>query len=124
MTINRVDIISIPVEDQQAAKSFYRDKLGFAIVRDNPFTDEYRWIELAPPGADTSIVLVTWFDQMPPGSVQGLVLDTDDVDEAQAELTARGVAISDVEDAPWGRYATFSDPDGNGWVLQQAKADV
>lgn len=119
MKLNRIDIVSIPVKDQQSAKVFYTEVLGFSVTRDNPMGPEQRWIELVLEGAETSITLVTWFDSMPPGSVQGLVLDTDDLLTAHSQLKSKGLDISDVEDAPWGRYATFKDPDGNGWVLQQ-----
>jgi predicted enzyme related to lactoylglutathione lyase len=74
---------------------------------------------VAPKGAATSITLVTWFDTLPPGSVKGLVLETDDLDGDVADLTRRGVPIDDgIQDAPWGRYVSFDDPDGNGIVLQ------
>jgi uncharacterized glyoxalase superfamily protein PhnB len=85
-----------------------------------PFMPGARWIELAPAGAQTVLTLVTWFENMKPGGVTGLVLETDDVDGDAALLKERGVEISVIEPAPWGRYATFSDPDGNGWVLQQS----
>ena len=117
---NRIDIVSIPVSDQAAAKQFYVDMLGFEVVRDNPMGPDQQWVELAPPGAETSITLVTWFDSMPPGSVQGLVLDTSDIDNAHEILTGKGLEIGSIESAPWGRFVTFSDPDNNGWVLQQA----
>jgi catechol 2,3-dioxygenase-like lactoylglutathione lyase family enzyme len=120
MHIRRIDIVSLPVADQQAAKQWYTERLGFTVVRDNPMGPEQRWVQLGIPGAETSITLVTWFRNMPAGSAQGLVLVTDDVAADHAALRARGVAIGELEDAPWGRYATFSDPDGNGWVLQQA----
>lgn len=120
MKINRIAIVSIPVSDQQAAKAFYTEKLGFTVVRDNPMGPDQQWIEVAPPGAETSITLVTWFPNMPPGSVQGLVLDTNDIVTAHATLQARGVAVSPLEAAPWGQFTTFNDPDGNGWVLQRA----
>lgn len=57
---------------------------------------------------------------MPPGSIQGAVLDTDDIESACQTLESRGLELSSIEEALWGKYATFSDPDGNGWVLQQA----
>ena len=120
MKLNRIDIFSVPVADQDAAKAFYADVLGFDVVRDDPMGPDQRWVQMAPAGAETSITLVTWFESMAPGSVQGMVLDTDDIDLAHATLAARGVAVSDVESAPWGRFATFEDPDGNGWVVQQA----
>jgi len=73
-----------------------------------------------PKGAETSITLVSWFEKMPPGVLQGMVLDTDDIDVTHGELKRRGLDISEIDNAPWGRYATFSDPDGNGWIVQQA----
>ena len=117
--INHISIISIPVRDQQVSKSFYVDALGFNVVRDNPFEGETRWIELAPSGAQTNIVLVTWFEAMPPGSVQGLVLDTSDVEAAHRSLQARGISTSEIESAPWARFFTLHDPDGNSLVIQQ-----
>ena len=121
-SIRRIDVISIPVSDQDAAKRFYSDVLGFKIIRDNPMGPDRRWVQMGPPGAETSITLVTWFESMPPGVLQGLVLDTTDIESTREELAARGLAITEVEDAPWGRFATFADPAGNGWVLQQAQS--
>ncbi|MDA0339347.1 MAG: VOC family protein [Proteobacteria bacterium] len=118
--INRIDIVSIPVADQKIAKQFYQDLLGFELVRENPMGPGQTWVQLGLPGAETSITLVTWFDSMPPGSVQGLVIDTDDAGKTHAQLIEKGLEISDLQDAPWGKFATFTDPDGNGWVLQQA----
>ena len=120
MKLNRIDIVSVPVADQDEAKAFYTDVLGFEVVRDNPMGPGQRWVQLAPVGAETSITLVTWFESMAPGSVKGMVLDTDDIDGAHGTLVERGVAVSDVQAAPWGRFVTFEDPDGNGWVVQQA----
>jgi catechol 2,3-dioxygenase-like lactoylglutathione lyase family enzyme len=122
--INRIAIISLPVADQQVAKAFYTEILGFTVIRDNPFENERRWIELAPPGAATTITLVTWFPHMLPGSIQGLVLDTDNIAEAHETLRNRGLNISSIETAPWGQFALFKDPDGNGWELQQAAFDA
>ena len=120
----KIAIMSIPVRDQQVARSFYTEKLGARIVQDNPFGADgnTRWIMLALPGVETQLVLVTWFPQMPPGCVQGLVLHTDDMTHAYAELKQRGVAISEPKNQPYGQEATFSDPDGNGWVLLQPRA--
>ena len=120
MTLKHLRIVSIPVKDQQAAKRFYREMLGFEVRMDAPFMPGGRWIELAPAGAQTTITLVSWFEAMKPGGVTGLVLETDDIDGDRALLSERGLQISPIEPAPWGRYATFSDPDGNGWVLQQS----
>jgi len=122
MTIERIQIISVPVSDQESAKNFYGDILGFELMRDNPMGPDQRWVQMRPRGADTSITLVTWFESMPPGSLQGVVLATREVDSARRELVEKGLKISEAQDAPWGRFATFSDPDGNGWVLLQASA--
>ena len=117
----KIRVISIPVINQQVAREFYTDVLGCKVEADMPFgtDDKTRWISLQLPGVDTRISLVTWFPQMPPGSLQGLVLATDDISAAHAELKMRGLMISDIKNQPYGREATFSDPDGNGWVLQQ-----
>lgn len=121
MGIRRIDVVSVPVSDQDRAKSFYRDVLGFEVVRDNPMGPGQQWVQLGPPGAETTITLVTWLDAMPAGSLRGMVLDSADIDATWNELVGRGLRISALQDAPWGRYATFTDPDGNGWVLQQAQ---
>jgi len=113
-------IVSVPVADQDRAKAFYVDVLGFEVRADAPFGAGQRWVEVAPPGAETSLTLVTWFPTMPPGGSSGLVLGCEDIEEDYAALAARGVAFAGpVEDAPWGRFASFADPDGNGWVLAQ-----
>ena len=114
-----IAIVSVPVSDQEAAKAFYAETLGFSVVRDNAMGPAQRWIQLAPSGGGATITLVTWFDALKPGGQQGLVMTTSDVDARRAELAARGLEISEVQSQPWGRFATFKDPDGNGWVLQQ-----
>jgi uncharacterized glyoxalase superfamily protein PhnB len=97
--------------------------LGFEERFDGPFGEGMRWVELAPEGAQASIALVTWFDQMPPGSVTGLVLDTPDARAAFEALRERGVEFTgEVREDPWGTSASFVDPDGNGWVLMQTPA--
>ena len=119
MTITHIELLSLPVSDQARARDFYVDTLGFDLVRQNEMGPQQQWIQVAPKGAQTSITLVTWFDTMPAGSLQGLVLHTDDLDAEVAALIAKGVAVPDgVQDAPWGRYAVFTDPDGNRLVLR------
>ena len=74
---------------------------------------------MGPKGSAASVTLVTWFETMPAGSTKGIVLECDDLDGTYQELAARGVRFDGpVQEAPWGRFATFEDPDGNGWVLQ------
>ncbi len=119
----KIRVISIPVIDQQVALEFYRDVLGAKVEADMPMGPDgkLRWVSLQLPGVETRITLVTWFPQMPPGSAQGIVLATDDLSAAYAELQGRGLRLSDIKDQPYGRECTFADPDGNGWVLQQPK---
>jgi catechol 2,3-dioxygenase-like lactoylglutathione lyase family enzyme len=117
----RIAVLSIPVTDQQVAKAFYMDVLGCTVIADMPFGSDgvTRWIQLQLPGVETALTLVTWFPHMQPGSIQGLVLATDDIAKTHAALKKRGLAISDIDHQPYGQEATFSDPDGNGWVVQQ-----
>ncbi|MEU4836051.1 VOC family protein [Streptosporangium sp. NPDC023615] len=125
MTITHVQLLSLPVTDQERAKSFYVDTLGFDLVGDNPMGPDRRWVQVAPKGAETSITLVTWFGTMPPGSLKGLVLETDDLEGDVAALSDRGVVVEGgIQRSPWGRYVTFDDPDGNGIVLQATAAHV
>jgi catechol 2,3-dioxygenase-like lactoylglutathione lyase family enzyme len=122
MSIHSFEIISVPVSDQQRAKNFYRDTLGFELIRDEPMGPEMRWIQLAPRGQGVTIALVTWFDRMKAGGLQGLMVNTDDIDTDHELLRGRGLEIGDIRQEPWGRYAMFSDPDGNGWILRQPPA--
>lgn len=115
-------LVSIPVSDVDRAKAFYVEKVGFTERFDGPFGEGMRWVELGVEGDRATIALVTWFDAMPPGSVQGVVLHADDVAAARAELRERGVEVSEVREDPWGSSATFTDPDGNGWVLMAPPA--
>jgi catechol 2,3-dioxygenase-like lactoylglutathione lyase family enzyme len=119
VSITRISVLSLPVSDQDRARDFYVGVLGLDLLRDDPMGPGMRWVQVAPPGAATSITLVTWFETMPAGSAKGLVLETDDLDGDVARLRGRGVAIEgDVQEQPWGRFVTFDDPDGNGIVLQ------
>ena len=120
MTINLIEVVSVPVSDQDRAKAFYVDLLGFEARNDAPFGDGQRWVEVAPPGAATSLALVTWMAASPPGSAAGLVLACDAIEAAVADLAARGVSFQGPAfETPWGRFATFADPDGNTLMLHQ-----
>jgi catechol 2,3-dioxygenase-like lactoylglutathione lyase family enzyme len=118
MPITRVQLLSVPVSDQDRARDFYVGTLGFTLVSDTQMGPDMRWVLVAPPGGGTMITLVTWFPTMPAGSLKGTVLETDTLDADAAAIAATGVAVSPIEDAPWGRFVTFEDPDGNGIVLQ------
>jgi catechol 2,3-dioxygenase-like lactoylglutathione lyase family enzyme len=123
MTINHVQLVSVPVSDVDRARAFYVDQLGMELIRDNRMGPAQRWVQVGPKGGQASLTLVTWFDTMPAGSLRGLVLHTDDLDADVAELAGRGVRIDDgIRQEPWGRYVTFADPDGNGIVLQTPTA--
>jgi catechol 2,3-dioxygenase-like lactoylglutathione lyase family enzyme len=122
MKLTSIEVISVPVSDQDRARDFYVNTLGFKLQADERFGPDQRWVQVGLEGTQPSVTLVTWFESMPAGSLRGVVLGTDDVDAAYKELSARGVSFEGpIEEAPWGRFATFSDPDGNGWVLQQSR---
>lgn len=119
MAINGFEILSVPVGDPQRALEFYRDVLGFELVRDEPMGPTMRWIQLAPAGQSVTIALVSWFEAMKPGGLQGVLVNTDTLDADHALFRSRGLEITEIKQEPWGRYAMFSDPDGNGWILRQ-----
>src|SRR5690242_19632402 len=105
MAITNVQLFSVPVSDPDRARAFYVDTLGFTLVSDTMMGEDQRWIQVVPPGAQTSITLVTWFETMPSGSLRGLVLETDDLEGDMQRLHAADVAFdSGIERAPWGQY--------------------
>jgi predicted enzyme related to lactoylglutathione lyase len=118
-TAMRLELVQVPVTDVDRAKAFYVDQVGFDADHDHQVAEGLRFVQLTPPGSACSIALGTGLTEMAPGSVQGLQLVVEDADAAHDELAARGVAVSEVQDFPWGRFVFFSDPDGNGWSLQQ-----
>jgi catechol 2,3-dioxygenase-like lactoylglutathione lyase family enzyme len=122
MSIVSFEIVSVPVADQERARNFYRDILGFELLREEPMGPTGKWIQLAPKGCSTTIALVTWFEGMRPGGLQGVMLNVTDIDADHRELSARGLKLTEIQAQPWGRFAMFSDPDGNGWILRQPPA--
>lgn len=122
MAIDSFEILSVPVSDPQRSKRFYRDVLGFALIRESPMGPDMCWIQLAPPGQGVTIALVTWFDQMKPGGLQGVMVNTADIEAEHRRLRGLGLDIGAIQQQDWGRYAQFSDPDGNGWILRQPPA--
>jgi catechol 2,3-dioxygenase-like lactoylglutathione lyase family enzyme len=125
MSIVSFEIISVPVSDQERAKLFYRDTVGFELIREEPMPQGPpggKWIQLAPKGCATTIALVTWFDTMRPGGLQGVMLNVTDIESDHKTLSARGLQLTEIQAAPWGRFAMFKDPDGNGWILRQPPA--
>jgi catechol 2,3-dioxygenase-like lactoylglutathione lyase family enzyme len=120
MAVKDVSVVSVPVSDQDRAKDFYVDTLGFAL-KDDISTPGIRWVMVGPKHGGTGLALVTWFETMPPGSLRGLVLTCDDIQAEYESLIARGVRFEGPpQRQPWATETVFYDPDGNGIVLQQA----
>jgi catechol 2,3-dioxygenase-like lactoylglutathione lyase family enzyme len=115
----KLELVNVPVSDVDRAKAFYTEKVGFHLDNDATVNDEIRFVQLTPPGSGCSISIGTGLTDMEPGSVRGLQLVVTDINGARAQLAGRGVDVSAVDVQPWGSFVFFSDPDGNGWVVQQ-----
>lgn len=116
----KLELVPVPVTDVDRAKSFYVDKAGFEAEHDHQFTDEIRFVQLTPPGSACSIVIGNGITKAPPGSAEGMLLVVDDIEAVRAELVGRGVEVEEAQQMGWGAvHASFSDPDGNRWELQQ-----
>ncbi len=127
----KLELVPVPVSDVDRAKAFYKEKVGFEEDVDHSTGEEFRVVQLTPPGSACSIAIGTGIVRTPPGSVQGLQLVVPDIDAARVELLERGAEVSEVQHfdgsawrpgggGDWNSFAFFSDPDGNGWVLQQS----
>jgi predicted enzyme related to lactoylglutathione lyase len=116
----RLELVQVPVSDVDRAKAFYTEKAGFHADHDFQVSDELRFVQLTPPGSACSIALGTGLSNMPPGSVEGLQMVVSDIEAAREELVERGVEVSEVQHFDWGSFVFFSDPDGNGWAVQQS----
>jgi catechol 2,3-dioxygenase-like lactoylglutathione lyase family enzyme len=141
----KLEVVVVPVSDVNRAKAFY-EKLGFRLDIDFVGNEDYRVIQFTPPGSTASIIFGKGVTSAQPGSIEGLVLAVYDIDAARREFLSRGANVSEVfHDAggglgggfqagthgrapgpdPEGRsyasYASFNDPDGNGWLLQEIK---
>jgi predicted enzyme related to lactoylglutathione lyase len=115
----RLELVFVPVSDVDRAKAFYVDQVGFNADHDHQVSAEMRFVQLTPPGSGCSISIGTGLGQdMAPGSMQGLQLVVDDIETAHAELSRRGVQVTDIERLPWGNFVYFRDPDGNAWAVQ------
>ena len=128
-----LEVVTVPVTDVDRAKRFYHEQLGFALDLDVPVGAGHRLVQLTPPGSGCSIHLNTGIAGPPPGSLQGLLLVVDDIDAAHAELVGRGVDATPVRHlegndwvegrgGDWNAFVHFSDPDGNGWAVQERPA--
>jgi catechol 2,3-dioxygenase-like lactoylglutathione lyase family enzyme len=114
----KLELVAVPVSDVDRAKAFYVDQAGFNADHDHVVNDDLRFVQLTPPGSGCSIAIGQGVVDSEPGSVQGLQLVVSDIETAHAELSGRGVAVSEIQDFPWGRFLFFADPDGNGWAVQ------
>jgi catechol 2,3-dioxygenase-like lactoylglutathione lyase family enzyme len=129
-----LEVVVVPVSDVDRAKAFYSQQLGFNVDHDSRISDDARIVQLTPPGSGCSIVIGTGvLPKMQPGSIQGLQLVVPDIHAARAQLLERGVEVGDVQvlgenPEPVGDpldnvgFVFFSDPDGNGWAVQQISA--
>ncbi|HEY4464456.1 MAG TPA: glyoxalase superfamily protein [Streptosporangiaceae bacterium] len=115
----KLELVFVPVTDVDRAKAFYVDQVGFHADHDQQVNDALRFVQLTPPGSGCSIAFGSGITDMPPGSQRGLQVVVADAEAARQQLVSRGVEASDVDVQPWGSFVTFSDPDGNRWVLQQ-----
>jgi catechol 2,3-dioxygenase-like lactoylglutathione lyase family enzyme len=131
----RLELVLIPVADVERAKEFYVDKCGFTLDVDFQPNENFRVVQITPPGSACSLTIGTGLSEATPGSYRGTHLVVKDIEAARAELIERGVAVSDIRhmgpdgwqpgvDPAHGDYASFadfSDPDGNTWVLQEVR---
>jgi catechol 2,3-dioxygenase-like lactoylglutathione lyase family enzyme len=137
----RLEVVVIPVTDVDRAKNFYAG-LGWRLDADFPFENGFRVVQFTPPGSDCSVQFGTNMTSAPPGSAQGLYLVVSNIVAARGELSAHGAPVSDVfhpaspgaqfrpdgagrapgraaDDGSYGSFLTFTDPDGNGWLVQE-----
>jgi catechol 2,3-dioxygenase-like lactoylglutathione lyase family enzyme len=132
----KLEIVVVPVTDVDRAKRFYSEQVGFAVDHDTKISDDMHIVQLTPPGSGCSIAVGKGIVEveMAAGSVQGLQLVVPDIQAARAQLVERGVEVSQVQhyegadrvDGPggrWNSFVFFSDPDGNGWTVQERPAD-
>jgi catechol 2,3-dioxygenase-like lactoylglutathione lyase family enzyme len=132
----KLELVLVPVSDVDRAKSFYVDKVGFNLDVDHRASDEFRVVQMTPPGSACSITIGTGLALVaPPGSYRGLHLVVSDIEAARAELVERGVDVSEMfhfgaegqtpgphpERENYGTFLSLSDPDGNGWLVQEVK---
>jgi catechol 2,3-dioxygenase-like lactoylglutathione lyase family enzyme len=115
----KIELLAVPVTDIDKAKAFYVDQVGFNADHDVRVNEHLRFVQLTPPGSACSIAIGEGITDMAPGSQKGIQIVVADAEAAHAALIANGVAASDIDDQPWGRFVYFSDPDGNAWALQQ-----
>ena len=114
----KIELIAVPVTDIDRAKDFYV-RIGFNADHDQRVNEKLRFVQLTPPGSACSICLGQGVTDMVPGTQNGIQMVVGSADDALALLRDAGVEATGVDDQPWGRFVYFSDPDGNGWALQE-----
>ncbi|MET9800702.1 VOC family protein [Streptomyces sp. NPDC006368] len=136
-----LEVVLVPVTDLDRAKDFYGVKCGFTVDLDTEVAPGIRIVQLTPPGSRCSVALQSGMPPAPgetsmaPGSLQGLQLCVTDIEAAREELTSRGVEVSPVrhvgpdgwtegKGGTWNSFLFFKDPDGNGWVVQEAPSEL
>jgi catechol 2,3-dioxygenase-like lactoylglutathione lyase family enzyme len=122
----KLEVVPVPVSDVDRAKVFY-EKAGFILGVDTRPIEGMRVVQFTPPGSACSIVFGTGMGEitdMKPGSVKGLHLVVDDLDTARSALMKRGISVGEISDVSGVKYAGFSDPDGNLWLLQEFPPEV
>jgi predicted enzyme related to lactoylglutathione lyase len=118
----KLELVPVPVADVDRAKEFYVNGLGFAVDVDVTPADGVRIVQLTPPGSACSIVLsrgLPMLDVMTPGTIRGVHLVVDDIEQARSEIVGRGVKVGEIEDLGGVLYAEIVDPDGNTFTLQR-----
>ncbi|HZD74121.1 MAG TPA: VOC family protein [Actinomycetota bacterium] len=129
----KLELVLIPVTDVDRAKDFYVSKLGFHLDVDHQPNDQFRVVQMTPPGSACSITIGKGVTQTTPGSYKGTHLVVTDIEAAREELRGRGVEVSEVrhmgpngwqpgpepERSDYNSFADFRDPDGNTWILQE-----
>jgi catechol 2,3-dioxygenase-like lactoylglutathione lyase family enzyme len=131
----KLELVVVPVTDVDRAKEFYSDRAGFRVDVDHRAGDAFRVVQLTPPGSSCSIAVGVGITEAEPGSIRGLHLVVADVEAARAELVGRGVDVSepfhfgaegrapgvDPERRDYASFLSFADPDGNTWLVQEAR---
>ncbi|KOU74058.1 VOC family protein [Streptomyces sp. IGB124] len=114
----KLELVAVPVTDVDRAKAFY-EKIGFNADHDVTVSEDIRFVQLTPPGSACSIAIGRGLTRMAPGSLDNMQVVVTDIEEAYEDLRGRGVEVTEIQDLPWGSFVYFSDPDGNGWTVQQ-----
>lgn len=129
----KLEVILLPVSDVDRAKEFYTEKAGFALDVDHRPSDDFRVVQMTPPGSACSVTVGVGLTDATPGAYKGTHLIVTDIEAARAELAGRGVEITEIrhmgdegwkpgphpEHVDYASFADFSDPDGNTWILQE-----